>query len=179
MRKITVCLFLSQISQSRIMQSPTFRLCAGASRDDGVLVNVSAYREQEGVVLVSRLQSTTGTRRDCALVNRRLCSTFVFTSISTFCYAERRRPELHTECYFAYPRQATSAEVVNANRTPRLRRAMQSAAGAKRTCLVASLSRSSQANDCFGRVFRSQSRLGISLRMRSSSCTTILGEDRM
>lgn len=178
MRKITVCLFLSQISQSRIMQSPTFRLCAGASRDDGVMVNVSAYREQEGVVLVSR-QSTTGTRRDCALVNRRLCSTFVFTSISTFCYAERRRPELHTECYFAYPRQATSAEVVNANRTPRLRRAMQSAAGAKRTCLVASLSRSSQANDCLGRVFRSQSRLGISLRMRSSSCTTILGEDRM
>lgn len=77
----------------------------------------------------------------CALVDKRLCPTFVLTPINTFCYAERRRPELHTECYFAYPRQATSTEVVNANRTPRLRRAMQSTAGAKRTCFVASLSR--------------------------------------
>lgn len=115
----------------------------------------------------------------CALDSKRLCSTLALTSISTFCYAERRRPELHTECYIAYPRQATSTEVVNANRTPRLRRAMQSTAGAKRTCFVASLSRFSQVNDCFGRVFRSQSRLGISLQMTSSSCTTISGEDRM
>lgn len=161
------------------MQSPTFRLCARASRDDGFVVN--AYGEQGCMSCVVGHWQPLALARVviCALVDKRLCSTFVFTSISTFCYAERRRPELHTECYFAHSRQATSTEVVNADRTSRLRRAMQSTAGAKRTCFVASPSRYSQANDCFGRVFRSQSQLGISPQMTNFSCTTSLGEDRM